>query len=159
MCPWHAIRTRARAEQAVADRIAAHDLDTFVPRYLEPVRWSDRLHRTWRPLFPGYLFARFHAGEAEIVTHTAGVAQILGPETIPDSQIESLRIACAASPQFTPVMYRPGDPVRIESGPFAGCEGIVDRMPRPNRLTLKIDLLKRAVSVEIDAKTVVRPAR
>lgn len=159
-CPpaaqWHAIRTRSRAENAVANRLAVLDLETFVPRYLEPVQWSDRLARTWRPLFPGYIFARFH--EAELVIRTAGVVQILG--MVDTQQIETIRIAGEASTEanLTPCSYRTGDLVRITSGPFTGCEGVVDRANK-NRLILKIDLLKRAVSIEIDRKTSVEPVR
>jgi transcription antitermination factor NusG len=162
LCHWYAIRTRSRAENAVANRLAILDLDTFVPRYLEPVKWSDRLTRTWRPMFPGYLFARFDAAAAaELVTRTAGVVQILGmgkPEAVDPKQIESIRIAGEASTDanFTPCSYLTGQMVRITSGPFAGCEGIVDRMQK-NRLILKIDLLKRAVSIQIDRKTSVEP--
>lgn len=152
---WFAIRTRSRAEQAATRRLAAQEIETFFPRYLEPVQWSDRLKETWRPLFPGYVFAQVRGrDEAEIVTRTPGVVQMLTPP-IPPAQIESLRIVCQSNQTLTPATYRPGDAVRIESGPFAGCEGIVDRA-RPNRLTLRIDLLRRAVSVEIDRRTAIR---
>lgn len=155
---WYAIRTRARAEQTVADRLLSHAaIEPFFPRYLEPVKWSDRIHRTFRPLFAGYLFARFDSASAEIVIRTAGVVQILA-ESVPDSQIESLRIACQVSPMFHETTYRPGELVRITSGPFSGCEGLIDRA-EPNRLTLKIDLLRRAVSVQIDRKTSIERVR
>jgi transcription antitermination factor NusG len=154
--PWFAIRTRSRAENAVANRLAGLDLDTFVPRYLEPVKWSDRLARTWRPLFPGYMFARFNAAAAELVTRTAGVIQVLG--MVDPQQIESIRIAGEATTEtnLTPCSYRTGQLIRITSGPFTGCEGIVDRADK-NRRILKIDLLRRAVSIEIDRKTSVEP--
>lgn len=155
---WYAVRTRARAEQAVTDRLLAHAaIEPFFPRYLEPVKWSDRIHRTWRPLFAGYLFARFDPPNSDTVIRTAGVVQILA-EPIPDSQIESLRIACQANPTFMQMTYQPGELVRITSGPFAGCEGLIDKAT-PNRLTLKIDLLRRAVSVQIDRKTSIERVR
>jgi transcription antitermination factor NusG len=82
------------------------------------------------------------------------------PEPIDAGQIESIRIACEASTQaqLTPCSYRTGQVVRITSGPFAGCEGIVDRAD-PKKLVLKIDLLKRAVSIAIDRRTSVEPVR
>jgi transcriptional antiterminator RfaH len=156
--PWYAIRTRSRAENSVSNRLAGLDLETYVPRYLEPVQWSDRLARTWRPLFPGYIFARLTPAAAELATQTAGVIQILDMEPVDPRQIESIRIACEASTdaKLTPCSYRTGDMVKITSGPFEGCEGIVDRMAK-NRLILKVDLLRRAVSIEIDRKTSVEP--
>lgn len=157
LCPWFAVRTRSRAEQTIANRLAAQGIDVFLPRYLEPVQWSDRLNQTWRPLFPSYLFARLDCAAAAATARTAGVIQILAGDVDP-AQIDSLRIACQARANFTPATYRPGEMVRITSGPFAGCEGIVDRLS-PNRLTLKIDLLKRAVSVEIDRKTGIERVR
>jgi transcription antitermination factor NusG len=154
---WWAIRTRSRAEHVVADRLAGQDCDVFLPRYLEPVEWSDRVHETRRPLFPGYLFARLDPPQRERANCTPGVAQILG-EPIPASQIESVRIAGAATGHITPCSYRTGDLVRIESGPLTGCIGLVDR-PYKNRLILRIDLLRRAISVEIDRSTRLRSLR
>lgn len=153
---WYALRTRSRAEQAVANRLAAQDIEPFLPRYVEPVEWSDRLNQTWRPLFPGYLFARIDTVQIRTATATAGVIQILGnngsPESVDPQQIESIRIACESGLDLTPCTYRTGEVVLIKSGPFEGCEAIVDRMKK-NRLILRVDLLHRAVSVEIDRHT------
>lgn len=153
---WFAIRTRSRAEEAVANRLAALDLDTFLPRYRELVEWSDRKHVTQRCLFPGYLFVKFDRGD-ERVARTAGVAQVLA-ESIPDAQIETIRIACDANQQLTPAPYRTGETVRVRSGPFAGCEAVVDRLNK-RRLILRIDVLQRAVSLEIDARTALERVR
>lgn len=140
----------------MTNRLAAQDLDTFLPRYLDRTSWSDRLKQIRRPLFPGYLFARLPWGDCAMALRTRGVVQILGP--VPDTQIETLKIACQASAKLNRETYRTGEMVRILSGPFEGCIGIVDRF-KPNRLTLRIDLLKRAVSVEIDPKTRVERVR
>lgn len=155
--PWLAIRTRARAEQVVADRLAAQAIETFLPRYLEPVEWSDRVHQTRRPLFPGYLFARLIESQMQAVRRTPGAIQILG-EPIAEQQIDSIRIACAATEDLTPCAYREGELVEICSGPFAGCEGIVDTLTK-NRLILRVDILRRAVAVTIEPGARIRRKR
>jgi transcription antitermination factor NusG len=154
--PWFALRTRSRAEQAVAERLAA-TCEVFLPLSIEPVQWSDRVHETRRPLFPGYLFARLDQAGRERASYTPGVVQILG-EAIEAAQIESIRIVCAATQNLTQCSYQTGELVRIENGPFAGCEGLVDRHQK-NTLILRIDLLRRAVSVQIDRTTRLRSLR
>jgi transcription antitermination factor NusG len=153
--PWFALRTRSRAEQAVSERLKS--CEVFLPHYTEPAQWSDRVHQTRRPLFPCYLFARLDAAEKERASYTPGLIQILG-EPIDATQIESIRIICSATEQLTPCGYQTGDLVRIESGPFQGCEGLVDRH-RKDRLILRIDLLRRAVSVQIDRTTKLKRLR
>ena len=156
LVPWFAVRTRSRAEQAVANRLAAQDIPVFLPRYTDPVVWSDRERDVQRPLFPGYLFARLPFPEqVRAVTRTQGVVQILGangPEPIDPAQIDSIRIACESGAHLEPCSYRTGEVVLIKSGPFAGCEAVVDRMKK-GRLILRVDMLNRAVAVTIDPKT------
>ncbi|MEN6604058.1 MAG: hypothetical protein ABFD86_16745 [Bryobacteraceae bacterium] len=65
---------------------------------------------------------------------------------------------CGAEPW---PFLRTGHPVRIETGPFYGVEGILLRTKRLDRLVVSVQLLQRSVAVEIDRRWVVpcSPAR
>jgi transcription antitermination factor NusG len=41
--------------------------------------------------------------------------------------------------------------VEVRAGPFRGLQGVIDSRSKLNRLILQIDMLGRAVSLEIDA--------
>jgi transcription antitermination factor NusG len=44
-----------------------------------------------------------------------------------------------------------GTKVEVRAGPFRGLQGVVDSRLKQNRLLLQVEMLSRAVSVEIDA--------
>ena len=72
---WHALRTRSRFEFAVQAGLQAADIEEFLPTFVTETRWSDRTHSTTRPLFSGYIFARFDPAHAPAVLRTRGVVQ------------------------------------------------------------------------------------
>lgn len=149
---WHAVRTRPQHELAVARRLEAEGVPVFWPSYRERVRWSDREQAVLRSLFPGYLFA-FYSGD---LVYVSGILQILG-EPVESSQIESIRRAIEANANVSPCAYGAGAAVRIRQGPFAGCEGTIERIKGGGRrLILRVDLLRRAVAVELDSTAVTR---
>ena len=43
-----------------------------------------------------------------------------------------------------------GDQVRVRSGPFTGCEGVVIRRERHTRLLVSVDFTCQGASVELD---------
>src|SRR5581483_9271545 len=54
---WYALRVRSRAEFAVERALAEYGAaEPYVPTWTEETRWSDRMARTVRPLFAGYVF-------------------------------------------------------------------------------------------------------
>jgi transcription antitermination factor NusG len=153
-CPgWFAIRTRPKHELAVANRLNAEGIETFWPTYSERVQWSDRERVAVRSLFPGYVFALFD--RLEWPTNSAGILQILN-EPVDHAQIQSIRKVIDARATVSPAPYVTGETVRVRRGPLSGCEGIIERVKNGRRLILRIDILQRAVAVELDAQIVKR---
>jgi transcription antitermination factor NusG len=153
-CPgWYAIRTRPRHELIVANRLNAEGIHTFWPTYSERVQWSDRERVAVRSLFPGYVFAQFD--RLQWPANSAGILQILN-EPVDHAQIASLRQVIDARVPVSPRAYFTGETVRVRRGPLAGCEGIIERVKNGRRLILRIDILQRAVAVELDTRIVAR---
>lgn len=152
---WYALRTRSRHEFSVRDELALLGIERFLPTYTETTRWTDRNTVTTRPLFAGYIFARFDPLARASVFVARGVVEILSldqrPVPIPDDEIAALKRAVDSPAAFERVPYVAGSTVRIESGPFAGISGIVTRTQGSATLTIPITILGRAVSVRIDA--------
>ena len=151
---WHALRVRSRCCFAVRDQLRGAAIEEFLPTYTEESRWSDRIAQVTRPLFPGYIFARFNRAESARVLLMRGAVQILGltgPEPIPDDCIASLRKAVEYPARVAPCPYVTGATVRVRTGPFAGVSGVVARVRGETILTIPVEILGRAVSVQIDA--------
>jgi transcription antitermination factor NusG len=146
---------RSRADFQVRDRLRAAGIEEFLPTREETSRWTDRIARVTRPLFPGYCFARSLAESAPDLIRIQGVVQVLGipaPEPIPDREIANLQRLAATSAAVALCPYVAGEMVTVARGPFAGVSGVVTRTEGSTRLVISIEILRRAVSVHIDAE-------
>lgn len=155
---WYALRTAPHMEFRVAERLTGQGIERFLPTWTETTQWTDRQKRAIRPLFKGYLFARFDRADATFLLHQIpGILQILGTDelsAIPDDEIAALRAAVDSPFTIERCPYVAGAMVMVERGPFAGVKGIVSRTRGSAFLTIPITILGRAVSVEIDAADV-----
>lgn len=161
---WYALRTKSRHEQKVADRLVGKDIHVFFPTVEVWSRRKDRRKRIRQPMFPGYLFVECELTKdlwLEIV-NTPGAANVLGyankPAPVPEEQVYSIQKVVEAGVH---VKYHPylnvGDRVRVVDGPLKGAEGImVGVNERVQRLVISVDLLNRAVEVELEGFAVVR---
>jgi transcription antitermination factor NusG len=152
----------SNAESTVATSLRAAGIEAFNPTYQETVEWSDRRKILRRPLFPGYVFALAHRSRLREIVQLAGVLRVLpsdmNPEPVPDAEIENVRQALATRLPAEPCAYVAGDQVRIESGPLAGVTGIVDRTKNGTRVIVRVEMLRRAVSIDVDAADVLKVA-
>jgi transcriptional antiterminator RfaH len=161
---WYALWVMSNAEFMVEEALAGRGIQAFLPSWSEIVQWSDRKKETTRPLFPGYLFARCADSRVPDIVSIAGVIKILPenltPLTVDDAEIENVRrlLAAGAGRPMKVCDYVTGDAVTIESGAFAGVKGIVQRTKNGTRVIVKIEILRRAASVEIDADELVKEA-
>lgn len=156
---WYAVWTRSRHEQKVRDQIAQKGLDAFLPTITRWSRWKDRKKKIDWPLFPGYCFARFDAGDRLPVLKCPGVVTIVSFDgeiaAIPDRQIEGIRQLVGSELQYDPCpLINEGSAVEVVHGPLAGVVGRLVRKGAHARLVLSVDLIGQAVSVEVDAADV-----
>ncbi len=155
---WYATYTKSRHEQKVNGHLLRKNIETFLPLIEKWSRRKDRRKKIKVPLFPSYVFVRVLMtpySHLEVLK-TDGVVQILGtdgkPIPIPDEQIFAIQALMKNGMAITPFPYlKEGMRVRVINGPLMGIEGILLKtQPRKHRLVLSVDLLKEAVSVEID---------
>ncbi len=160
---WYAIYTRCHHEFTIWNQLQKKAIENFFPCMTRSSRRRDRKVKIEVPLFPGYLFVRidYKPQCALEVLKIRGVVRFLGdsnqgPIPIPDVQIESLKTMIASGNPILPFSYlRVGQKVRVNRGPFEGCEGLLCRInDGKDRLVLSLELLKQSVSVEIDSADV-----
>ena len=159
MSSWYAVWTRSRHEQVVRDHIERHGLEAFLPTIPKWSRWKDRRRKIDWPLFPGYCFARFDPAERLKVLKCPGVVRIVSIDgnivPIPDIEIEGIRRLVSSELQYDPCpLINEGAMVEVVHGPLAGVVGRLERKGTHARLVLAVDLIGRAVSVEVDAADV-----
>lgn len=156
---WFAARTRSRFEFIARDQLRDACVDAWFPTRMDLSTWSDRKKSIERPLFPGYVFARFGRADVANVLQTRGIVQILGTGTNEYSEIdadviENLKRVAAQPAEVSLGAYVVGETVRVERGPFAGIAGVITRVKNAVTLSIPVVILGRSVSVQIDAADV-----
>src|SRR5213592_3435409 len=122
---WYAIRTRARHEKQVRDRLESQGIEQLLPTVIKLSQWKDRKKKIEVPLFSCYCFARFAWPDRLTAQQTAGVVQIVGngngPEPIPDGEIYPLPNREKAPPPHAPAPFpEEGHPAQGIRGPAEG---------------------------------------
>jgi transcription antitermination factor NusG len=158
---WYAIWTRSRHESRVLRQLDEKHIEGFLPTISRWSRWKDRKKRIDWPLFPGYCFAHIDPAASLPVLKCAGVVSVIAvagkPVPVPDSEIESIRRLVTSELKYDPCPFvHEGMNVSVVSGPLRGVTGKLVRKGPHARLVLAVDLIGRAVSVEIDAADVRR---
>lgn len=157
--PWYAIWTRSRHEQVVMQQLVEKQFTAFLPTIAKWSRWKDRRKRIERPLFPGYVFARFEPDERLAVLKCSGVVSIVSfngePAPVPEHEIAGIRTLLESTLPYDPCpMIKTGQRVEVTHGPLKGVVGRLTRKGTQSRLVLSVDLIGQAVSVQVDAADV-----
>jgi transcription antitermination factor NusG len=157
---WFAITVKHQHEATVRCALDARHLHSYAPTYGAMQRWSDRVKRVERPLFPGYVFCQFSLAERRRVLSTPGVCSIIsfGSQTIPIpvEEIAGIKRMLAAPYMLEPWPFlQAGQRVSITAGPLAGLSGIFERREEGGRLIVGIEILRRSVAVHFEASDLV----
>jgi transcription antitermination factor NusG len=156
---WYAVHVRSNFERKVATALGEADEAAFLPSYRARSRRAGEARWIEKPLFPGYVFARFTGDRFEErvrVLRTPGVVQVVSfadrPVPIEEGIIRSLRIiTCGPEGARPHPLLREGTRVRVVDGPFAGATGLLSRSRgRRPRLVVTIEILGRSASVPVD---------
>ena len=160
---WYALHVKPHKERFVYERLTSPEslasllkieidgsaIDAFFPAVrVKPV--NPRSAKI-RPYFPGYLFVRADLailGDAAFnwIPGAHGLVHLGDtPAVVPDPLIKELKDRMAkieADGWMIESGLKPGDPVRITGGPFAGYEAIFDaRLPGKERVQVLLTFL------------------
>ncbi|HYC60609.1 MAG TPA: transcription termination/antitermination NusG family protein [Thermoanaerobaculia bacterium] len=157
--PWGVAHVRSRQEKVLARHLAESGVPFYLPLTETKRRSGGRTLTSHLPLFPGYVFHRAPTTQRDLLWRSNVVANLidvadqheLGAEL---AQLRQLQLAGASLKTYHELA--PGQPVHIESGPFAGYHGVVVRGKGHDRLIVQISLLRQAVSVEFDREVLRR---
>ena len=156
---WHVLHVRSNFEKRVADHLAVRAVEHYLPLYRERVRWSDRTVVAERPLFSGYVFARFLPEARMNVISTPGVGRLLGDNEgslISCDELDKIRAGLASG-----LLLRPhpgvavGTKVRILRGIFEGVEGVVTEFRQQCKVIIALAAVQPCFSLEVEIGNIV----
>ncbi len=111
-------------------------------------------------LFPGYVVIKMVMTDESwyIVRNTRGVTGFVGPGSKPVALTdEEVRKMGVEKVRQADINLSAGDRISVKSGPMEGFSGIVEKVDTETRkVSAKINMFDREVSLEIDANQVTR---
>lgn len=137
---WYVIKSQPKQETRAETNLNAWNVETFLPRMKERRQQPHTGAATYsiRPLFPGYLFARFQASALfHKINFTRGVQSIVGfgsgPVAVEDEVIELIQShvredGCVRLEEE----FKAGDRVMIKEGPLKNLTGVFQRDLTPS---------------------------
>jgi transcriptional antiterminator NusG len=164
---WYAVQARSNFEKRMSQDLAVRGVENYCPAIRELHQWADRKKMVERPVFPGYVLARFpdSAQFRLCVLQSAGAVRILGSagkiEPIPDIEVDSIKKTLdSGRPCSLHPFLKEGAQVRVRRGALRNAEGILVRTKSDARLVLSINLFARSIATEVDLRDIeiLRPA-
>jgi transcription antitermination factor NusG len=160
---WFAIQVRPKAEWCVAAGLGSKGYEHFLPSYISRRQPGDRSKNLRLPLFPGYVFCRFHSGVNGLIVTTPGVVRVVGygkiPAAVEESEIAAVKTIVESGIPAAPwPRLQSGDLVRIASGPLRGLQGVLCSVNKRRQFVVSVNLLQRSALVELDQEWVTSAA-
>jgi len=127
---WFAIQAKPYRETLAAASVAKLDIEVFLPRLKQEQLVCGIARLLTRPLFRGYFFAKFSPLLLqEAVRYARGVLRIVGTSRFPIPLDEEVILAIRARIEddgfirLKSPLFKPGDRVCVEDGPWQGTIG------------------------------------
>jgi transcriptional antiterminator RfaH len=160
---WYAVHSHRKQESRAESNLRLWNIETFLPRVQDTLfnEFTGKPTSVIKPLFPGYLFARFAVDDQlHKVRHTRGVHSVISightPAAMDDKVIEIIA-AQIDEDGFVKIggELRPGTKVLIQTGPFKGLTGIFEReTDDKNRINILLDSVRYQFHVEVNRRMV-----
>ncbi|HOV89893.1 MAG TPA: transcriptional activator RfaH [Syntrophorhabdaceae bacterium] len=157
MKKWFVVNTKPKNEDRAAANLISIGIDTLAPKLKLKKFKNSRFVYVIEPMFPGYIFARFHPiDDFRIVKYARGVKTIVhfGEKIVPihEELIDFLKSRLengVATVEKKPISI--GEKIIIKDGPFKGLTGIFEReIEGKERVTILLNAVQFAATMEID---------
>ena len=154
---WYVAHTRPRCEKKLAQFCRRQNLEVTLPCYRSVRKYRGKTVAFEKVLFPNYIFLQLLVEQTSQVRQNNYTANLL---TVTDQELfaEQLGAILQALDSDVEVVLAPhiseGRTVRIKSGPLRGMEGIVQSREGHTHVLLRLDFIRQAAAVKIEATEV-----
>lgn len=154
---WAALRTSARWEKTIAEKLAVLGVPVFLPLMTRVTQYARSRRFVEVPVFGGYVFCspRHYLDNKQVPPSVRSkVAQILRPSDPEQLWKELCTIANVVQDRRLiqeRSVAKLGDVVRITRGPLQGSEGtVIHSKPNLYKLVLEISFLGARIEAEVE---------
>jgi transcriptional antiterminator RfaH len=158
MTDWYLVYCKPRQEDAAAGCLEEQGYCVYLPKLKGRRRRAQGMVDVVQPLFPRYLFVAPGDEEQSItpVKYTAGVSKLvrfaIDYVPVPAGVVDALRACEDPDTGFHRLVapnMKPGEPVRIQTGAFAGIDAIFEAQSGRDRIIVLMELLGQKVRAEV----------
>jgi len=158
---WYVVRTHRKQEERASSNLSAWGLETLTPKLLvnKCNQFTGQLSRMVKPLFPGYIFARFRFNDLyHRIRFTRGVHSLVCFNNRPtpvDEEIINLIRSRIGTDGFVKTLaeLKAGDEVVINDGQFQKLHGVFEREMQDadaDRVTILLSSVSFQAHVVVD---------
>lgn len=157
--PWGVLRVETGREQSASIHLTSREIEHYNPTYILTRKYSHwRPEAVARPIFPGYIFARFHTSQKTMVIGSPYVYDQVAfdhkPAYVEHSEIERIKLLVSTGPATPWAKLVCGDRVRVLVGRMTGMVGHLAEIRingvGEHHFVVNVFMLGRAVSVKVD---------
>jgi transcriptional antiterminator RfaH len=145
---WYAIYTKPNAEKKILTLLEEQEIECYLPLKKSLRQWSDRKKWIEEPFFRCYLFVKVSHIEFFKVLEIPGTVKYVSfggqPQTIPEEQIENIKIFIAQEEReifLSRENIEKGKNVEVLIGPFKGLQGEIVKIQGNYRIVIRIETL------------------
>jgi transcriptional antiterminator RfaH len=157
---WYAIHTHPCREAVAAMNIERLGLEVFLPKMKKTKSVWGVAQMVVKPLFSGYLFARFSpANYLHLIQYARGVRRVVGngerPLPVDDEIIMAVRSGMDEDGylRITPRPLQRGDRVVVQDGPLQGLIGTLDQeMDDRQRVIILLEAIEYQARILIEKR-------
>jgi len=151
---WFVAHTKPRREKKLVEYCTRQNIATTLPCYESAHKYRGKTVVFQKPLFPGYVFLKMAANQADSVRqsdHVANLLQVFDQDTF-QRQLQDIVTALELNlgVRLAPSLGE-GMRVRIKGGPLQGVEGWVEKRYGMTTVLLRLDFISQAAAVKMDA--------
>ncbi len=154
---WYVVNTRPHQEARAEANLLRQGYRAWMPAMVRSRRHARRIETVRVPVFPGYLFVELDIEREtwSAINGTFGVRRILtngmSPLALPREFVTALRrsVSSDGALSLVPSDMKPGERVKIMTGPFVGCVAVVLTLSPAGRVELLLNVLGGDVTTTI----------
>ena len=148
------IYTRSNREKDLMRRMLTMEIPFYCPMTVKEWRSPQgRKRQSFSPLFNNYVFSNATVEQRYSILTTncvSSVAQVCNEKQLQDDLRNLEQLINSGAPVTLEEKLAVGQAVRVKSGPFKECRGIVIQRRAARRLLVSVNFLKQGVSVELE---------
>lgn len=150
---WQVIHTKPQCEKKLAEYLKRSLIYYYLPM-LDSIRvYKYRKVTFTKPMFPGYIFARFNPSDKNTILISGKVVSFL---KVPNenellNDLNNIYLGRTHKADLTEGLWlQKGWYVEITSGSLRGIRGVVKNQSKLNEVTLQVNILRQAITMKVN---------